>query len=72
MTEEERKMYRLQQTGGSYLQELRERKARIQTPEVSEKLDRLELLLSRILYVSGNIRRTFPRQTGCWNIIFRR
>ena len=48
MTEEERKMYRLQQTGGSYLQELRERKARIQTPEVSEKLDRLELLLSRI------------------------
>lgn len=48
MTEEERKMYQLQQTGGSYLQELRERKARIQTPEVSEKLDRLELLLSRI------------------------
>ena len=48
MTEEERKMYQLQQTGGSYLQELRERKARIRTPEVSEKLDRLELLLSRI------------------------
>lgn len=48
MTEEEKKMYKLQQTGGSYLKELRERKARIQTPEVSEKLDRLELLLSRI------------------------
>ncbi len=48
MTEEERKMYQLQQTGGGYLQELRDRKTRIRTPEVSEKLDRLELLLSRI------------------------
>ena len=48
MTEEERKMYHLQQTGGSYLQEIRERKQRIHTPEVSEKLDRLELLLGRI------------------------
>ena len=48
MAEEERKMYHLQQTGGSYLQEIRERKQRIHTPEVSEKLDRLELLLGRI------------------------
>lgn len=48
MSEEERKMYELQQTGGSYLQELRNRRKRIQTPEVTEKLDHLELLLSRI------------------------
>ena len=34
--------------GGSYLQELRNRRKRIQTPEVTEKLDHLELLLSRI------------------------
>lgn len=48
MTQEEQKMHHLQQTGGSYLQEIRERRQRIQTMEVAEKLARLELLLSRI------------------------
>lgn len=48
MSEEEQKLYHLQQTGGQYLGEIRQRKQSINTPAVSEKLDRLELLLSRI------------------------
>lgn len=48
MTGDERKMYRLQKEGGSYLREIRERKQQIHTPEVSEKLERLELLLGRL------------------------
>ena len=48
MTGDERKMYRLQKEGGSYLREIREKKQQIHTPEVSEKLERLELLLGRL------------------------
>lgn len=53
MTQEEQKMHHLQQTGGRYLKEIRERGQRIQTPEMSEKLRRLELLLSRIFVCIG-------------------
>ncbi|MCD8018484.1 MAG: 5-bromo-4-chloroindolyl phosphate hydrolysis family protein [Clostridiales bacterium] len=48
LSEEERRMNDLQEKATSCLQEIRGRKDRIQTREVKVKIDRLEILLSRV------------------------
>ena len=48
LTGEERQLREFQNMGGRYLQEIRDWRQKIRTPEMTEKIGRLELLLGRI------------------------
>lgn len=61
MTEEEKKMQELQREADSYLQEIQKRGQRIQTPEVTEKINRLQLLLSRIFVCAKKYPENLPQ-----------
>lgn len=48
LTPQERRLEEVQESAGRYLNEIREKKERITTPDVREKLEHLEMLLGRI------------------------